>query len=254
MPGGGIRRADIVDTEIVDAIELGSDGTSALASSITISSTTSITKRVVCSSVDFVQDPETRLEPGDIAVLTGTIPDGDADGTYVVDAVIDATTFTTIEAIADSTGGIANFKYPAGAKKVGFDPTGLSHTAARNVQDAIADLDSEISAGGITAEQHKILRQLIHFIDNGPAEGFASGAYRETTPAGDPFPTAVIWYDKAGAGKKKIVEKVIVFNANKTPDTITWKIYDATETLLATITDTMSYSGVFETSRTRTIA
>lgn len=46
--------------------------------------------------------------------------------------------------------------------------------------------------GGITADQHRIIRQLIHFIDNGPAEGFSSGAYCETT--GTVFPTDVIWY------------------------------------------------------------
>ena len=105
--------------------------------------------------------------------------------------------------------------------------------------------------GGLSEEAHKILRQLIHFIDNGPAEGFTSGAYREMT--GTVFPTAIIWYDKATAGKKKIVEKLITWTGvNAT--TIVWKVYDAAETLLATVTDTVTYSGVFETSRARVIA
>src|SRR5436190_1833013 len=37
---------------------------------------------------------------------------------------------------------------------------------------------------------HPGLRQLIHFIEHGPAEGFASGAYRELLPAASPFPTS----------------------------------------------------------------
>lgn len=107
------------------------------------------------------------------------------------------------------------------------------------------------SAGAITAATHAALRQLIHFISSGPAEGFASGAYREIT--GTVFPTAIVWYDQAGVGKKKIVEKGIAWTGSL-PTTITWKVYDASEVLLATVVDTISYSGAFETHRTRTIA
>lgn len=107
------------------------------------------------------------------------------------------------------------------------------------------------TAGFLTEAQHKTLRQLIHFIDNGPAEGFTTGAYRQTT--GTVFPSAIVWYDQAGVGKKKIVEKLISYTGVN-PTTITWKVYDAAETLLATVTDTISYSGVFETSRTRAIS
>lgn len=109
------------------------------------------------------------------------------------------------------------------------------------------------ASSGIAAEDHKALRQLIHFIDDGPAEGFVSGAYREIIPSGDPFPTSIIWYE-APDKLKKIVEKTIVYNTNKTPSTITWRIYDTDgSTVLATVSDSISYSGVFETSRTRTI-
>jgi hypothetical protein len=109
---------------------------------------------------------------------------------------------------------------------------------------------SDLSGGGLTEITHPAVRQLIHFVDNGPAEGFASGAYREIT--GTVFPTAVIWYDQAGVGKKKIVEKLITWTG-ATPTTIVWKVYDAAEVLIATLTDTITYSGMFETSRARTI-
>ena len=69
---------------------------------------------------------------------------------------------------------------------------------------------------------------------------------------GTVFPTAIIWYDKATAGKVKIVEKLISWTGVN-PTTIAWKVYDAAEALIATVSDAVSYTGVFETSRTRTI-
>jgi len=98
---------------------------------------------------------------------------------------------------------------------------------------------------------HSALRQLIHFIDNGPAQGFATGAYRETT--GTIYPTSIIWYNHGGPGKIKIVEKLITW-AGVLPATITWNMYDAAGVVIATISDAISYSGMFETSRTRTIS
>lgn len=107
------------------------------------------------------------------------------------------------------------------------------------------------AGSGITAAQHKILRQLIHFIDNGPAEGFTSGAYKELT--GTVFPTAIVWWESSSK-LKKIVEKLITWTGVN-PTTEAWKVYDTDgTTVLATVTDTISYSGIFETSRTRVIA
>lgn len=106
------------------------------------------------------------------------------------------------------------------------------------------------AGGGITEAQHKTLRHGIHFIDDGPAEGFASGAYKETT--GTVFPTAEVWYTDSGK-TDKIVELLTTWTGiNITQEK--WKIYDTDgSTVLWTITDAISYSGVFETSRTRTI-
>jgi hypothetical protein len=109
---------------------------------------------------------------------------------------------------------------------------------------------SLISGTGLTAEQHKVLRQLIHFIDDGPAEGFASGAYRETT--GTVFPTVAVWYVDSGK-THKIVELLVTWTGI-VPTTETWKMYAADgTTVLAQVVDTISYSGIFETSRTRAI-
>lgn len=106
--------------------------------------------------------------------------------------------------------------------------------------------------GGLTEEAHKTLRQLIHFIDSGPAEGFASGAYREVT--GTIFPTAIIWYTD-GTKAEKIVELNITWSGVVVSQ-MEWKVWDtgSPQSVIATVTDAISYSGVFETSRTRTIA
>jgi len=115
-------------------------------------------------------------------------------------------------------------------------------------------VETGLSGSGITEVQHKTLRQLIHLADGGgPFEGFTSGAYLETLPSANPFPTSFIWWED-NTKTKKIVEETVTYNSNKTIATDAWKVYDTDgTTVLATVTDTISYSGVFETSRTRTI-
>jgi len=106
------------------------------------------------------------------------------------------------------------------------------------------------SGEGLTEEQHKTIRQLIHFIDEGPAEGFVTNAYLEVT--GTVFPTAIIWWESS-AKLKKIASKEVTWTG-PFPATVTWKIYDTDgSTVLATVTDTLTYSGPFEASRIRAI-
>ena len=100
-----------------------------------------------------------------------------------------------------------------------------------------------------TQAQHNAFRSLIHFIDSGPADGFVSGAFRETI--GGAFWTSRIWWESS-AKVEKIVELTLTRNANQTPNIEAWQMYDTDGfTVLATVTDTIAYSGVFETSRTR---
>ena len=105
------------------------------------------------------------------------------------------------------------------------------------------------AGSGITAGQHKALRDLIHFIE-GPADGFASGTYSETTYSGA-FPTLEIWYDD-NTKADKIVELAVTYSG-AFPATETWKMYDTDgSTVLVTLVDTIAYSGAFEANRTRT--
>lgn len=118
------------------------------------------------------------------------------------------------------------------------------------LRDATGEFDPRTGGSGISEAQHRVLRQLIHFIEDGPAEGFASGAYREVT--GTVFPTALVWWESSSK-IKKIVERLITWTGvNVTTDK--WKVYDIDgSTVLWTVTDTINYSGLFETDRTRVI-
>ena len=136
----------------------------------------------------------------------------------------------------------------------GFDPPNVGDIY-RNGTDIKAKDGAGVfnlrSGSGLTEAAHRTLRQLIHFIEEGPAEGFASGAYRSTT--GTVFPSAIVWWTSA-AMTSKIVEKLITYTGPN-PTTIQWKMYDVDgSTVLVTVTDVISYTGPFETSRTRTIA
>jgi hypothetical protein len=138
-------------------------------------------------------------------------------------------------------------------KRAGDDLTfkDVSNPTAKTLTELLS------GSGGLTESGHRTLRQLIHFIEGGPAEGFASGAYRETLPAADPFPTSITWWETSSK-LKRIVEKTITRSGggatNVTPTPIVWDIYDTDGTTkLATVSDAITYSGVFETNRTRTI-
>lgn len=110
--------------------------------------------------------------------------------------------------------------------------------------------DLVAGAGGITLSQHKLLRQLIHFIDEGPTDGFASGSYKELTYSGA-LVTSVIWYTD-NTKVDKIVELTIT-HTGAFPTTEVWKMYDTDgSTVLLTLTDSITYSGAFEQNRTRT--
>jgi hypothetical protein len=112
-----------------------------------------------------------------------------------------------------------------------------------------------LTAGtGLTVTAHKALRQLIHFIDHGPAGGFASGAFFEILPDGNPFPTSEIWWE-SNAKSEKIVELTITRDGSQKPTTEVWKMYDTDgSTILATVTDTITYTGPFVKDVTRAIA
>jgi hypothetical protein len=108
--------------------------------------------------------------------------------------------------------------------------------------------------GGITPFDHQRIRQLIHFIDEGPGDGFASGAFKENLPVGSPFPTSITWYLDV-AKTKKLVEKFVTYTNTAFPTTIHWNMYDFDGvTIVHTVIDTITYNTAFEATRTRAIS
>lgn len=106
------------------------------------------------------------------------------------------------------------------------------------------------TSSSVTYGNHPALRQLVHLAnDGGPYETFTSGSVEDTGPW--PFPTASIWYADT-LRTKKIVETRVSYNPNKTISTVKQIAYDVDgATVLSTATDTITYQGIFETSRTR---
>ncbi len=106
----------------------------------------------------------------------------------------------------------------------------------------------------LSVEDHQALRQMIHFIDGGPANGFASGAYRESAYSSTPWPDSVTWYVDASKAAK-IIEKVLTRNGSQQVTTVLWRLYASNgSTVVSTVTDTVTYTGAVESSRTRTIS
>lgn len=104
----------------------------------------------------------------------------------------------------------------------------------------------------VGSDDHPTLRQLIHLSESGPMEGWPTGVHRVIT--GQPFPTNMTWWTDNTLATK-ILELNITRNASQNPTVEQWKMYAADGvTVLATITDTIAYSGGYEVSRTRAIA
>jgi len=108
----------------------------------------------------------------------------------------------------------------------------------------------------VNAAQHQTLRQAIHFLEEGPGGGFASGAHKEVL--GGLFPTQIIWWESS-AKLKKIVELFIERSAPPAsrvkPTPLILKVYNVDGTTVAqTIRDDVTYSGIAEIARTRTIS
>lgn len=248
-----LRSSDVFRSEVITAPELISDGYGVnsiyLSSVVSTTSSGVITVSLPSYDVGLINGFDYQVDSGDIVWIYGTLPSGIADGYYHIDQVLTDTTFTVIESINNSTDGYVQFRFPAGATIVGINPTGMIDVQGNTVQEAITELDTN----KLNSFEHETLRQLIHFIDEGPGDGFASGAYKEILPTASIFPTSIIWYTD-NTKSKKIVENDIIW-AGIVPSTITWKVYNTDGvTVSHTVSDSISYANIiFETTRTRTI-
>lgn len=119
----------------------------------------------------------------------------------------------------------------------------------RTATDPVTPIEEDFVSTLDLISAHRSLLDLIHFIDDGPGDGFASGAFKDSDPTA--FPTSEIWY-KDGGKTQKIVELTLTYTG-VLPTTEVWRMYDTDgTTVLFTVTDTITYSGIFEDTRTRT--
>lgn len=248
-----LRKSDVFRSEVITAPELLSDGygVNSIYLSTVVSTTSSgiITVSLPSDDVSLLYQGDYQTDSGDIVYIYGTSPGGVADGYYTINQVLTDTTFSVNEVIPNSTDGYIQFRYNAGATLVGVNSEGMIDVQGNTVQEAIQELD----ANKLNPTEHQTLRQLIHFIDQGPADGFSSGAYKVVSPSGSIIPTSIIWYvDNTLA--QKIVEKTIVWTGI-VPSTITWKVYNTDGVTVAhTVSDSITYvNNIFEHTRTRTI-
>ena len=118
---------------------------------------------------------------------------------------------------------------------------------------ADSTLTTLLAGGGMSESTHETLLQLIHFVDEGPADGFASLATKTVT--GGLFPTLTEWHR---ADDTLLISKAIDRSAGAAttlkPTPIVWTLYDTNgTTVLHTVSDAITYSGIAEASRVRTI-
>jgi hypothetical protein len=140
-----ITKADFSDLDIVDSYELASDGYSIYLSTTLISTNNIgniITINYPSDGEGLITGRDHLVQSGDRVQLLGTSGNL-ADGYFTINLIINETSFSIVESIASSTGGLINFMYVSGASNVGFNL--LAYTPFRvahfNVQQAIQDLD-----------------------------------------------------------------------------------------------------------------
>lgn len=143
-----------------------------------------------------------------------------------------------------------NFTNPTSANHLSDGP--VLHSAQHaNTNDAIEAIEAKtgIDFSNVTNSIDFITKLLLMATNQHQA-----GGYREIV--GGIFPTTITWYTDASKAVK-LVEKEYVYSPTIRilPLTISVRLYNGTisNTLRRTITDTITYTKVFEVSRTRTI-
>jgi hypothetical protein len=144
--------ADLNDIDFFDAPELRADGTLATPyRTITgLVSITAVTSRIVVPATELLTlNRDLPVEVGDRVVISGA---SGGNGTYKIVAIVDEQRFDVTPApSANGVGGSAAFYYPAGATKIGIDPTGRSNFTGNTLQDALTQIDVAISASGVSS-------------------------------------------------------------------------------------------------------
>lgn len=151
IPLNKIRREDLLDTDFIDAVELSSDGylLYRIADLISTNLSTSTVTINPSSSLDLLDYGEQIIESLDRVLIYGT---PEADGYYIIDQILNSSSFTVFGILPNSTDGYINFYYPSGASKVGIDSSNLQFTDATNIQKALEDLSVYLDPTPVAVE------------------------------------------------------------------------------------------------------
>lgn len=146
--------------------------------------------------------------------------------------------------------GLDNLISPTAANVLDDPDPRLVHTTQHtNANDAINALQEKVGVDlANTQNSLDYICRLVLMVSN----QHQSGGYREID--GFPFPQTVTWYTSI-AKTVTLTEKTYVYSGTIVPSQIILRLYDGTvgNNVLRTITDTISYNGVFEISRTRSV-
>jgi hypothetical protein len=78
------------------------------------------------------------------------------------------------------------------------------------------------------------------------------GAVRDILPVAALFPLQTVWYLNA-ARLVTLLELTITRNGSQQATQMQWKVYNTSGALTLTVTDVITYSTLYETTRTRTV-
>jgi hypothetical protein len=119
-----------------------------------------------------------------------------------------------------------------------------ANAGTKNAQDLVTRV-----LGGVAS--HASLLDIVHFLDEGPGDGWGSGANLRVTRTG-PLLATKTWYTSTANTAVPIIQVAYTYLTG-TPllGTKTWKLYNAAGVVVRTLTDTITYSGVLVASVTR---
>jgi hypothetical protein len=100
-------------------------------------------------------------------------------------------------------------------------------------------------------QSHQALLDIIHFLDDGPGDGWASGAVRVRVGTG-PNAGGWVWYTST-AMTARIIDMTVTYPAGSIlPQTKAWRLYAANGTsVIRTLTDTYTWNGPLLTQKAR---
>jgi len=155
------------------------------------------------------------------------------------------------------TGSVINGVYSYVSGLFPFSSSNLVGNAVDQINRYLLTVSTSIAgiSGVVVVTASINPRQLILLSEDpgGPYEGFEPGAYRESGYVNNVFLSQSTWWEDS-TKTKKIIETFIRYNQNKTINNITQSVYAIDGiSIIKTSVDTIYYSGIKETYRSRSL-